>query len=88
MVVEDEAPAEETFGPAGRIAAMPRTGLALTKRAVDRAEDLQGMHAGMDSVFGLHNLAHVHNAGTGGDSLGGENARSMRAAVEEAPHGS
>ena len=43
---------------------MPRFGLALTKKAVNQAEDLQGMRAGMDSVFGLHHFAHAHNAET------------------------
>jgi enoyl-CoA hydratase len=29
-------------------------------------------------VFALHHLAHAHNAEVGGDSLGGQDARSMR----------
>ncbi|WP_051026543.1 enoyl-CoA hydratase [Nocardia higoensis] len=68
----------ETFALAEKIAAMPRFGLALTKKAVNQAEDLMGMRAGMDSVFGLHHFAHAHNAEVGADSLGGMNARSMR----------
>jgi len=32
----------------------------------------------MDSAFGLHHLAHAHNAETGRDSLAGHDARSMR----------
>ena len=36
------------------------------------------MRAGMDSVFGLHHLAHAHNAETAGDSLAGLDARSMK----------
>jgi enoyl-CoA hydratase len=63
---------------AERISAMPRFGLALTKKAVNQAEDLQGLRAGMDSVFGLHHFAHAHNAEVSGDSLGGMDARSMR----------
>lgn len=63
---------------AERIAEMPRLGLALTKKAVNNAEDLQGMRAGMDSVFGLHHAAHAHNAEVGADSLAGMDARSMR----------
>lgn len=62
---------------AERIAQMPRFGLALTKKAVNQAEDLQGMRAGMDSVFGLHHFAHAHNAETSTDSLGGLDAKSM-----------
>jgi len=64
---------------ADRIAQMPRFGLALTKKAVNQAEDLQGMRAGMDSVFGLHHFAHAHNAETSDDSLGGLDAKSMAA---------
>ncbi|WAP54918.1 enoyl-CoA hydratase [Streptomyces sp. S465] len=63
-----------------RIARMPRLGLALTKRAVNQAEDLQGLHAGMDSAFGLHHLAHAHNAETAPDALGGMDIRAMKRA--------
>src|ERR1700721_2386398 len=70
--------ADATFVLADRIAAMPPFGLALAKRAVNQCEDLMGMRPGMDSVFGLHHLAHAHNAETSGDSLAGLNARSMR----------
>jgi enoyl-CoA hydratase len=69
---------ESTMELAERIATMPRLGLALTKRAVNQAEDLMGLHAGMDSVFGLHHVAHAHNAEVGTDSLAGHDARSMR----------
>ncbi|MER5757107.1 enoyl-CoA hydratase [Streptomyces sp. NPDC002088] len=72
--------ADHTMELATRIAEMPRMGLALTKRAVNQAEDLQGLHTGMDSVFGLHHLAHAHNAETAKDSLGGMDARAMKAA--------
>ena len=57
---------------------MPRLGLALTKKAVNQAEDLMGLQSGMDSVFGLHHAAHAHNAEVGGDHLAGHDARSMR----------
>lgn len=68
----------ETLALAGKIAEMPSFGLALTKKAVNQAEDLMGMRAGMDSVFGLHHFAHAHNAEvSGGDSLGGQDAKSM-----------
>ena len=68
----------ETLALAGRIAEMPRLGLALAKKAVNQAEDLMGMRAGMDSVFDLHHAAHAHNAEVGKDSLAGMNARSMK----------
>jgi len=63
---------------AERVAAMPAFGLALTKRAVNQCEDLMGMRPGMDSVFGLHHVAHAHNAEVQGDSLAGYDARGMK----------
>ncbi|MEV0335784.1 enoyl-CoA hydratase [Nocardia sp. NPDC050717] len=68
----------ETMTLAEKISAMPQFGLALTKKAVNQAEDLMGLRSGMDSVFGLHHFAHAHNAEVGADSLGGMNARSMK----------
>jgi enoyl-CoA hydratase len=68
---------------AEKIATMPRLGLALTKKAVNQAEDAMGLQIGMDSVFGLHHFAHAHNAEIGADSLGGHDARSMRDARKE-----
>jgi enoyl-CoA hydratase len=73
---------ETALGLAGQIAAMPAFGMALAKRAVNQCEDLMGMRAGMDSVFGLHHLAHSHNAETGGDSLAGQDAHSMKRAAQ------
>ncbi|GAA4595006.1 enoyl-CoA hydratase [Planotetraspora phitsanulokensis] len=81
VVPRDELEAQ-VLALAERIAAMPRMGLALAKKAVNQAEDLQGMHAGMDSVFGLHHLAHAHNAETSADSLAGMDPRSMKAAAD------
>ncbi|QWF76945.1 enoyl-CoA hydratase [Amycolatopsis sp. CA-230715] len=78
-VVPRDDLADETFALAETIAAMPSFGLALAKKAVNQAEDLMGMRSGMDSVFGLHHFAHAHNAEVSdGDSLGGQDARSMR----------
>lgn len=71
----------ETLAIAGRIAAMPRFGLALTKKAVNQCEDQMGMRNGMDSVFGLHHFAHAHNAEVDSDSLGGMDAKSMAASA-------
>ncbi|MFZ3571131.1 enoyl-CoA hydratase [Streptomyces sp. BH097] len=79
VVPRDEL-AAATYDLADRVGEMPRLGLALTKRAVNQAEDLQGLHAGMDSVFGLHHLAHAHNAETAADSLGGMDVRAMKEA--------
>jgi enoyl-CoA hydratase len=77
VVPRDELEATVT-AMAGRVAAMPRFGLALAKKAVNQAEDLMGMRTGMDSVFGLHHFAHAHNAEVAGDSLAGLDARGMR----------
>lgn len=79
-VVPRESLEAETIALAERIAAMPQFGLALTKRAVNGAEDQMGMRTGMDAAFGLHHFAHAHNAETGADSLGGLDARGMRSA--------
>jgi enoyl-CoA hydratase len=72
--------AATAFELADKIAAMPPFGLALAKRAVNQCEDQMGMRNGMDSVFGLHHVAHAHNAETGADSLAGMDARSMKKA--------
>ncbi|MER6141299.1 enoyl-CoA hydratase [Streptomyces sparsogenes] len=77
-VVPREQLEATVFALAERISAMPRFGLALAKKAVNQAEDLQGMRSGMDSVFGLHHAAHAHNAEVGADSLAGLDARAMR----------
>jgi enoyl-CoA hydratase len=68
------------LGLAAKIGAMPAFGLALTKKAVNQCEDQMGLRSGMDSVFGLHHVAHSHNAEVSPDSLGGLDARSMKAA--------
>ncbi|WP_227998219.1 enoyl-CoA hydratase [Nocardia australiensis] len=76
---------DETLALAEKIATMPQFGLALTKKAVNQAEDQMGMRTGMDSVFGLHHFAHAHNAEVGADSLGGMNAKTMKATASTAP---
>ena len=70
-----------TLEVAERIAAMPPFGLALTKRAVNQCEDLMGLRAGMEAVFGLHHLAHAHNAEVSGHSLAGLDAHAMKRAA-------
>jgi len=67
-----------TFALAEQIAEMPPFGLALAKRAVNQCEDLMGMRPGMDSVFGLHHVAHAHNAEVSGHALAGLDARGMK----------
>jgi enoyl-CoA hydratase len=77
-VVPADALAGEVTALAAKIATMPRFGLALTKKAINQAEDAMGLRVGMDSVFGLHHVAHAHNAEIGDDSLAGHDARSIR----------
>jgi enoyl-CoA hydratase len=77
-VVPSDQLESETVALAQRIAQMPRFGLALAKKAVNQAEDIMGLRTSMDSVFGLHHLAHAHNAEVGGDSLGGQTIDSMK----------
>jgi enoyl-CoA hydratase len=67
----------ETLDLAARIGQMPRFALALTKRAVNQAEDRMGLRDTMDATFALHHLAHAHNALTSEDHLAGQDARSM-----------
>lgn len=74
--------AERTQEIAARIAKMPRFGLALTKSAVNRAEDRMGLRDSIDGAFALHHLAHAHNALSSEDHLQGHDARSMKAALK------
>jgi enoyl-CoA hydratase len=67
-----------TIEVATRIASMPRFGLALTKKAINEAEDLMGMRSGIEMAFSLHHLAHAHNAETQADQLGGQSIDTMR----------
>jgi enoyl-CoA hydratase len=69
---------------------VPRAELAEAAFAladVNQCEDLMGLRAGMDSAFGLHHLAHAHNAEVSGDSLAGLDARAMKdSAVNDRGH--
>jgi len=77
-VVPREQLGAETLALAQRVAEMPRFGLALAKKAVNQAEDRAGLRDTMDATFGLHHLAHAHNALTSPDHLAGQNAKSMK----------
>ena len=68
---------EETLAVADKIAKMPRFGLALTKKAINQAEDRMGMRDTMDSAYALHHVAHAHNSLTSEDHLAGQDAKSM-----------
>ncbi len=66
---------------AHKIAEMPRFGLALTKMAINQAEDRMGLRDTMEHVYGLHHLAHAHNALCRDDYIGGEDVASMKASL-------
>ena len=68
---------DETLALAARIAEKPRFALALTKKAINQAEDRMGLRDTMDAAFGLHHLAHAHNSLTSDDHLQGHDAKSM-----------
>lgn len=74
-----------TLDIATRIATMPRFALALTKRAVNQAEDRMGLRDSIDAAYGLHQLAHAHNALTSPDYLSGQSAQSMKQALAGEP---
>lgn len=74
-----------TLDIAARIATMPRFALALTKKAVNQAEDRMGLRDSIDAAYGLHHLAHAHNALTSPDYLAGQSAQSMKAALNRDP---
>jgi len=74
----------ETRAIAGKIAQMPRLGLALTKQAVNHVEDLRGKRSAMDAVFHMHHFAHAQNDLVSGDSLAGLDGKAMAAANKSA----
>ena len=84
-VVPREQLEAETYSIAERVGKMPRMGLALTKQAVNHAEDLQGKRAAMDAAFGWHHFAHAHNQLISDNNLGGYDARSFAAAQRQQP---
>jgi enoyl-CoA hydratase len=73
---------EEVAAMAERIAERPRFGLALTKKAVNQAEDRMGLQQSMDAAFALHQLAHAHNELTSEDPLRGQDAKSMKKGLD------
>ena len=77
-VVAKESLLDETLALAARISEMPRFALALTKQAVNQAEDRMGLRETMDATYALHQLAHAHNALTSDDHLAGKTAKSMK----------
>jgi enoyl-CoA hydratase len=68
---------------AARIAKMPRFGLALTKMAINQAEDRMGLRDSVDATYGLHHLAHAHNTLASDNYIGGQDVKSMKKHVAE-----
>jgi enoyl-CoA hydratase len=67
---------------ARKIVPKPAFSLALAKEAVNRCIDISGQPSAIDSVFGLHQLAHAHNVqqhGTLLDPAGADPAVKNRA---------
>ena len=56
-----------------------RLGLWLTKQAINHVEELRGKRTAMDAVFHMHHFAHAQSDLTTGNSLGGQDAKSMAA---------
>ena len=75
---------EQTLQIAQRIAQKPRFALALTKKAINQAEDRMGLRDTIDATFGLHHLAHAHSALTQADHIGGMDAKKMAKALKGA----
>ncbi|MFE3002687.1 enoyl-CoA hydratase [Nocardia sp. NPDC059246] len=84
-VVPSQELMDFALGLAQRIAQRPQFGLALAKQAVNQCEDLMGYRSGTDSVFGLHQLAHAHNAEVLGDMNGNGTTGSVKAALASDP---
>lgn len=65
---------------AANLAEKGRLGLWLTKQAINHVEELRGKRTAMDAVFHMHHFAHAQSDLTQGNSLGGQDAKSMAAA--------
>lgn len=64
---------------AAKLVAQPRLGNWLTKQAVNHVEELRGKRSAMDAVFHMHHFAHAQNDLVSGNSLGGQDSKSMAA---------
>jgi enoyl-CoA hydratase len=84
-VVARDALEAATLELARKIASIPRMALALTKQAVNRAQDGMGFRLGIDTAFALHQLAHAHSSEVSGDPLHNETPGSMARAARPKP---
>jgi enoyl-CoA hydratase len=81
-VVPRERLEDEVMAVAARIAEKPRFALALAKRAINFSEDAMGLRSTIDHAYGLHHLAHSHNAMTSKDHLKGQDPKSMKKGMD------
>lgn len=82
-VVARESLEESVREWAMKISEMPRFGLALTKQAINLAEDRMGLRDTMEAVYGMHHLAHAHNTLASEDYIGGQDVKSMKKSLED-----
>jgi enoyl-CoA hydratase len=68
---------------AAKIATMPRFGLALTKMAINQAEDRMGLSDSISATYGLHHLAHAHNTLASENYIGGQDVKSMKEGLKK-----
>lgn len=78
-IVAREALDDEARKMAANLAEKGRLGLWLTKQAINHVEELRGKRTAMDAVFHMHHFAHAQSDLVNGNSLGGQDARSMAA---------
>lgn len=71
---------DEAGKMAANLAEKGRLGLWLTKQAINHVEELRGKRTAMDAVFHMHHFAHAQSDLVNGNSLGGQDAKSMAAA--------
>ena len=76
IVARDQLEAEGR-ALAANLAEKSRLGLWLTKQAVNHVEELRGKRTAMDAVFHMHHFAHAQSDLVRGNSLGGQDAKSM-----------
>ncbi len=81
-VVPRDALSDTVQAIAQRLGERPRFALALAKQAINQAEDRMGLRDVMDATYGLHHLAHAHNALTTGDGIANMDARKMKEGEE------
>jgi enoyl-CoA hydratase len=79
-LVTRDALKAEVQAMAEKLAEKPRLGLWLSKQAINHVEELRGKRAAMDAQYHMHHFANAQSDLTLGNSLGGQDAKSMVAA--------